>query len=330
MKISGIYAIVNCENGKRYIGQSSDIEKRRKKHFEDLENGCHPNIHLQKSYIKYGKENFEFSIIEECDRYLLNEKEKYWIKYFNSKDDGYNMNDGGDGVSGFVHTEEQIEKMRKSSNPRPVVQFDENFNLLKKYMGGYIHAAKENNFTKECILRSCKHEKGLLLYKNSYWIYEDEYYSSDFSWEKYLNYKKISGTYKKTTNKIHRKIVQYTIDREVVKIWDSASDLRDCGYNTQQIYTICNHRKNKKTHKGFLWSYEGYDFSDGYFDGELNPKVRKSAVNIPIRCVYFDGLVKDFDSLTQASKEIGLSIATVHRILYEHQQNDLIKEITRR
>lgn len=46
---------------------------------------------------KYGSENFHAEEIEECDNSLLNEREKYWINFYNSYSDGYNMTKGGEG-----------------------------------------------------------------------------------------------------------------------------------------------------------------------------------------------------------------------------------------
>lgn len=48
---------------------------------------------------KYGYDNFIPSLIEECDNSLLNEREIYWIHYYNTTDKtiGYNMTIGGDG-----------------------------------------------------------------------------------------------------------------------------------------------------------------------------------------------------------------------------------------
>ena len=42
-----------------------------------------------------GVENFSFEIIEKCPRNQLNEKEKFWIDYFDSKNYGYNATSGG-------------------------------------------------------------------------------------------------------------------------------------------------------------------------------------------------------------------------------------------
>lgn len=64
----GIYKITNKINGKIYIGQSINIERRWKEHiFDNRKNSL---IHL--AIIKYGKENFSFEVIEECNQKELN------------------------------------------------------------------------------------------------------------------------------------------------------------------------------------------------------------------------------------------------------------------
>lgn len=51
---------------------------------------------------KYGIENFSFEIIEECKKEELNDKEKYWINYFNTFFNGYNLTTGGQGNSNTI------------------------------------------------------------------------------------------------------------------------------------------------------------------------------------------------------------------------------------
>lgn len=91
----GIYAIKNNANNKLYIGQSIDIEERRKAHFEALRSGRHYNRYLQNSFNKHGEHNFSFEILEETQN--LDEREKYWISYYDtcSKVKGYNLLTGG-------------------------------------------------------------------------------------------------------------------------------------------------------------------------------------------------------------------------------------------
>ena len=79
---SGIYQIRNKINGKRYIGQGAELKRREQKHFSMLKSGNHDNLHLQRAYNKYGKENFEFKIIlyaesDELTRYEQELVDKY-------------------------------------------------------------------------------------------------------------------------------------------------------------------------------------------------------------------------------------------------------------
>lgn len=94
----GIYKIINKINNKCYIGKSENIENRFKHHLVDLRKGNHYNNHLQKSYNKYGEDNFIFDILEECNLNELDTKEIYWIKYYRDNNfDLYNICDGGEG-----------------------------------------------------------------------------------------------------------------------------------------------------------------------------------------------------------------------------------------
>lgn len=93
----GIYKIENLKNGKIYIGQSIEIERRFQKHLVAKD-----DFYIHKALRKYGKENFTFQIIEECDLKILNEREIYWINFYNSLiPNGYNMNSGGSNGMGF-------------------------------------------------------------------------------------------------------------------------------------------------------------------------------------------------------------------------------------
>ena len=77
---SGIYKIENSVNGKLYVGSSSEIPNRKYNHFNTLRKNEHPNSHLQNAYNKYGKDAFEFAILEEVkDLTQLILREQYWM-----------------------------------------------------------------------------------------------------------------------------------------------------------------------------------------------------------------------------------------------------------
>ena len=91
-----IYKIENNINHKIYIGQTVKFyEERFKQHKVNYTKEYFSQIVLYKAFNKYGIENFTFSVIEEVDNKLLDEREKYWISYYNSYYDGYNSTLGG-------------------------------------------------------------------------------------------------------------------------------------------------------------------------------------------------------------------------------------------
>ena len=91
--MTGIYKIENKKNHKCYIGQAIDINRRFKQHLRSFNSGIDKIIQAE------GKENFDFSIIEECDISALDEREQYWIKHYNSYEKGYNQTRVGSGSS---------------------------------------------------------------------------------------------------------------------------------------------------------------------------------------------------------------------------------------
>ena len=79
---SGIYCIENLKNGKRYIGQSVNLEKRKYEHFLALKGNNHFNSHLQNAYNKYGKNNFKFRILLYCELFELTKYEQFFVDYY--------------------------------------------------------------------------------------------------------------------------------------------------------------------------------------------------------------------------------------------------------
>ena len=88
--MKGIYKITNLINLKVYIGQSDRLNDRKREHFYRLKRNEHNNEHLQKSYDKYGEENFIFEIIEETDD--LDNREIYWINEYGGINSELNYN----------------------------------------------------------------------------------------------------------------------------------------------------------------------------------------------------------------------------------------------
>lgn len=318
--ICGIYSITNIISKKIYIGQSANIKSRWVKHKTALRENTHANKHLQSSWNKYGESAFVFNIIEECEVNMLNERETYWIKYYDSVNKGYNLNYGGDGIRGYKHTPEEIEKMRQIQNPLAVLQFDLNFNLIAEW-AGVSHANKILKCSRKPILDRCEHNiignNASIEYKGSYWVYKDEYNSPTFSWDKYLRYESDFIVPKKEKEE-PIKIYQYDLDRNLIKIWKSLDDI-DKKFNKYSIKKVCLH-KGKKSHKGYIWTYEGYDFSDGYFDIMNTGWTRNKTVAVAQYDVN-GNYIQTFNSIADAARAVSDNNAAKSNITQAVKKN---------
>lgn len=111
--VCGIYMIINKQTGQKYVGQSVDIDKRWKEHLRGKNLG---HSYIDNSIKKYRKDNFTLQIITELpnNQKMLNEHEKYWIKFYNTyiDEDNYNLTPGGD--FNPMYLENVIKKHHKS------------------------------------------------------------------------------------------------------------------------------------------------------------------------------------------------------------------------
>jgi len=138
MSIYTIYKAVNTINGKVYIGFDSNWPRRKRQHknsFKKLKTKFYSSIK------KYGWDNFSWQIIYQSKdgEYCLNNMETFFIKEYDSLNNGYNMTLGGEGFLGkipwnkgckglYKHTEETKLKISKNSMNRVV---GDNERLLK-------------------------------------------------------------------------------------------------------------------------------------------------------------------------------------------------------
>lgn len=91
-----IYKITNNINGKCYIGKTERTIQIRWSEHTRLSR-FKLDLPLYRALSKYGIDNFSIKEIEECDNNILDEREIYWIEYFDSYKAGYNCTVGGEG-----------------------------------------------------------------------------------------------------------------------------------------------------------------------------------------------------------------------------------------
>lgn len=115
MKKGKIYKIINKSNQKVYIGCTiNSLEQRFYEHLYRCLNTDYKSK-LYNSIRKYGVENFEISLIEECDLSNIYEIEKKYISQYDSYDNGLNSTFGGEGCLGYVHSPEIRKKISEGT-----------------------------------------------------------------------------------------------------------------------------------------------------------------------------------------------------------------------
>ena len=106
-----------------YVGQTVDLYTRHKKHteYDPFNANCREYENpLSRGIRKHGEDAYELIILE--DNLLkeeLNEREKYWIAFYDTYFNGYNQSTGGSNPVKPIFTEEKIDlviEMLKDEN----------------------------------------------------------------------------------------------------------------------------------------------------------------------------------------------------------------------
>ncbi len=216
----GIYKIENLLNHKCYIGQSINIEHRFSKH-----KSAKDNFYIHRAIQKYGKENFSFEIIEECSEKELNNRENYWINFYNSLvPNGYNMILGGSNGAGYAKGKEV-----------------EQYSLIGEYLNTFssaLQASEQTGLNHSNICACCRGER------NYVGIYQWRYKNSSLKLKKFKEVEII----------ISKKIIiqQFSKDDILIKEYPSANSAhKETGISCGNICECCN--GNRKTAGGYKW-----------------------------------------------------------------------------
>lgn len=201
---------------------------------------------------KYGKEILNCEIISkdiDSDE-LLSYLERYYIKFYNCNRSrsniGLNLTDGGEGIHGFKKSKEQCEAM----SIRIKQEYIENKRISPKLKKVYKYSLETgelleifNNCTLASINVNCAASS------IAYCARGEMKSCKGFHWsyEKYNNYK--PGIYNK------KPVLQYDLDMNFIKEWDSATDVKnELGFNNSSITNCC--KNISKTSYNYIWRYK--------------------------------------------------------------------------
>lgn len=171
-----IYCITNKINGKMYIGQTMNFNKRKYYHFHYER--CY---RLSQAIKKYGKDNFDMqplfffdAINKEICADVLNKLEILFIKKYDTFNAGYNCTAGGSGQLSRIPSEETRKKIGRKSKEwgekqenfyskiatkKPVLQYDLNGRFYREY-SSITEASKQFPSPRAALTLISEHIKG--------------------------------------------------------------------------------------------------------------------------------------------------------------------------
>lgn len=258
-----IYMWTNLISGKKYIGQTQNMGMR----FKAYKKGNF-NPYMLRAVYKYGINNFEIDILErDVDIGDLNNREQYWMNYYNSFDKkcGYNLCPVAGATRGVKRTEETKKKMSESAIKRFSVK------------GGTWTGRKHSEETKMKMSKTAieLHKKCPEIWANRHIPTEEEkqktsnffkqYWSENtHSWSgkthKEESKKKMSESARGGKRNIRmRRVSCFTLDEEYVCTYDSASEAaRNIkNYKASSSGIISCLKGRTKSAYGFIWRDEG-------------------------------------------------------------------------
>lgn len=227
-----IYKATNTINNKVYIGQTVDFERRKREHLS-AKNGVHARCVFHKAIQKYGKENFEWEIIDTCE--TLNEAlflESIYISKYNSctfvnNSNGYNIVYTQNDKKGYVH------------NCQKVIAYDLNGKFIKVYYS-YEQASRElkckSSNIRKCITGERKSTGG----------YQFKSYEKNFS-------KKIKPYKTNELEAKYKKVYQYDTSLNFVKKFHSLSECAEYVHGNRTC--ISRSIKENRPYKNFIYSF---------------------------------------------------------------------------
>ncbi len=258
MKQSGIYMIKNLINDKIYIGSATNFSKRKCEHFRRLRKNMHENSYLQNAWNKYEEKNFTFIVLEITKKEdLLLVEQKYIDQYFDKQINCYNIaKNASSPMKGRKHTEEYKKRVSQSMKGQPIHP-NTLARLLDKEKNPFAKSGKDHPKTGK---KASKETRKLISIKVKNHKRTPEHCQniSKSLMGKPLKKETIKklrdGRRKGTKNAHSKKVAQYDLDGNLIKIWNYMSEAcQKLGVNLASMSSCCNGKY--KTAGGYIWKF---------------------------------------------------------------------------
>ena len=164
-----VIIIYRCSfpNGKMYIGQTNrSLHERIREHIRVSKIKTSPgyNYPFYRAIRKYGDDNLEWDILDTAgSQPELNERERYWISYYNTcilseNPCGYNQTYGGEGQNGLKHTDASKEKIRQSE----LGESNANAKLSRDQVLEIVRLSKEKQYSQVALSKMFRTSEGTI------------------------------------------------------------------------------------------------------------------------------------------------------------------------
>lgn len=155
-----------------------------------------------------------------------------------------NLTDGGEGGFGILYTYER--RLAMITNKSKIMKYDTNGTVVEIFENITDLSIKYPEILTNHIHRACKSE-GNRKYYNYFWKYcKDENIGDRI-----------------ILNDKYKKIIQYGLNGNFIKLWDSVNELYDIGYPSGAILKCCrNNQKNMSYYKfkDYVWFFKENEF----------------------------------------------------------------------
>jgi group I intron endonuclease len=167
-----------------YVGSTTNFTNRKSRHLNDLNKGKHHSKKLQRSWSKYGADNFIFVILEDNVENLI-EREQYWIDFLDSYENGFNSRPDAQpvlfGEKHHCYNKSPANKGAVSKNRKKIISYDLTSGEVK-YYDFSSQPIKEEGFHPQYTSTFKEFSKS----QGRLWFLQEDFYFEFFK-EKYLN-----------------------------------------------------------------------------------------------------------------------------------------------